>query len=342
MPSPLDEILDKTSLPWNGATCAVIGSDGFDTCVALNLLLTYTKLGFKTFLSNNLVPADLVVIIRYGDSLPNEWEEASKKIPPKTPIHIYPYVGYHADFLVPFLSQCPITVFAPSRQLFVENSGWDNRLALTPVWTKFWSRPVKERQYKFVHVGNCKSRGIPEASWPEEQELISSLRRADTHLWGTHGWDLISGIANWHGAIPVVSLSDLYSVADFALGLMYPFQFEAGTYSSRYWQAPLCGTRLIIEKKSKARFPGVYALGTSNLDEAVTLISETAEEVQRKAVEFWNIECTATVSQILNSLETNPPHNECFYPNQYTVSSASVLWKGDIAEKRIYVPDRLP
>lgn len=294
---------------WSGNSCALIGTDGLDLCVSINLVFFYTYLGFDVFFADAPVPADLMVLMRYpGDDVEEFGQKFHAAARPDTPVHIYSYVGIAAQRVIKSLGTNPITHFAPSDKLLVEPApNLTQHVAFPPVFPEFWARPPAEREYIIAHIGNCKSKGVAMESWKDEQDLIQALRDPRSHVWGRPDWSEIPGIANWHGELKIVHVPQTYARTKYALGLMYPFQQQTRTFSSRFWQAPLCGAALIVEKQTWQLFPGIYPLGLDDIGTKIEKVRESPEEIYRAAVDYWLRAREKTADLVCSALKRSPP-----------------------------------
>jgi hypothetical protein len=322
-------------------TCLMLGIDGYDPCVTANLILLYTTLGFNVFLGKEPYPADLIVWTRYGSDGAERRKELFSKIASDTPIHIYSYVGRNPDLIAPELDRFPVSVFAPSEKLLSSNQRWYQQIVLPPVFSQLWSKSDPERVCEVVHIGNYKARNEYEAGWEEQQYLVQAVCSPRVHVWGTLGWENVSGIKNWHGELPLFSVPEVYARSEFALGLMYPFQIESETYSSRFWQAPLCGAKLICETDVRQVFPGIYPVGLKNWEVKLTWFKEDSELIREQAVAFWDAKLKETAAAVFESLSFFPsrrdgksPESMLPMPNPYQAFRNNVF-----TGEYLYIPE---
>jgi hypothetical protein len=289
--------------------CLIVGEDGWDPCVLINLISFYTSLGFRVAISKTVYSADLVVIMRYS----SESVLADSSLKRGTPVHIYPYVGLHPGQIVNRLARCRVSVFAPSPELMPAGVDGDCDACYPPVDISRWTQLRSTRPYRFIHIGNRKftrTRGL----WPDNDRLADALTRDDAHVWGA-GWEKVAGIRHNHGPVRITEVSNLYSMATYSLGLMYPFQLKSRTISSRFWQAPLCGSALICEDSVSmvaGGVPGVYPRGVSNLDDMGHVI-QGANEIARAASEYWGRKWDIHRRLVLDTLDRYPPQSGALY-----------------------------
>ena len=294
--------------PFKSKTCLIYGMDGFDLCVSINLTLFYASLGFRVFLSRTLFPADVIVISRY--SFPSEGcsKDFFQDIPHETPIHIYPYVGVHPACMENALQGRPVTIFTPSQELRCNDAaGFTQVISFPPVWSPFWARRSEQRVFPMVHIGNLKKRGEFADGWPECEALITALSRPDAHCWGAFGWEDLHQVPHRHGELPIFDVPEIYARTQFALGLMYPFQRQTKTISSRFFQAPLCGAPVFSEKDTRTDIPGVFSCGLDDIESKIQLVSKSHEEIQQDAITFWEQQRLFLNQSVLDSFRCNPP-----------------------------------
>ena len=294
--------------PFKSKTCLIFGMDGFDLCVSINLTLYYASLGFRVFLSRTLFPADVLVLTRYQFPIEGCPKDFFKDIPLETPIHIYPYVGIHPRCFESALQGRPVTVFAPSEELRCnDTAGFTQIISFPPVWVPFWARRSEERVFPIVHIGNLKKRGEFADGWPECEALIHALSRADAHCWGSHGWENVSEVPNRHGELPIFEVPEVYARTKIALGLMYPYQRQSKTISSRFFQAPLCGAPILSEKDTRTDIPGVLPCGLDDIELKIQLVKKSHDEIQQEAITYWEQKRLYLNQQIMASFSNNPP-----------------------------------
>jgi hypothetical protein len=316
--------------------CVIVGQDGYDGCVLTNLMALYTELGFSTYCSRSIESADLVVISRWEEDKPL----SDPGLPRDIPIHIFPYVGILAHKVAANFKEHPVSLFAPSRVLMDGVQCTFGAEVLPPVRVPLWYRRGLERSYEFVHIGNFKRCPDGLENWPDLTFLIEALKNDSAHLWGGLGWEQVAGIKNWHKEenVHVVEVPDLYAKTRFALGLMYPYQLERGTFSSRFWQAPLCGAALIAERGIRRNFPGVFSIGLDDLKAKAAKIALTPEEIQKSALLFWDAEWHNTLAAVKYSLGRFPAGNRATIPTgkQLAVGVEFSLLCGGIDPNCIY------
>ena len=263
-------------------TCLIYGQNGLDLEIAFNLRSFYKALGFKTFFSEKLYDADLLVVVRAVD----------KTIDTQTLnfslVHVYDYGGWDYDAFVRTIDQKITYIFCtssikknrlieilhfPANQVFV---------ALPPIDIKLWCKKIKELKYNTVHIGNFKPITEDDSIKDRFNQTLSYFK---THIWGL-GWQLDKYQS--HGKTSYFTVSSIYSQSKFALGLMYPFQREV-TFSSRFWLAPLNGCLLFSEPGLfTSKIPGVIETDYSQEDiEEKFNIKYDRYILQNEAKKFW-------------------------------------------------------
>jgi len=282
-------------------SCVIVGQDGWDIDVLVNLTFFYASYGFRVFFSKKPEPADLIVIMRFDPTSSLVFDNINTN----TPIHIYPYVGYKPEAQVQQIKQFPVSIFAPSDSLLVDSELIFQRIAFPPVYIPFWSRYSEEREFEFVHIGNLK-RINGTGTWREAEELIKVLQNEKAHVWG-RGWNQVINISNWHGPVGILRVPNIYSRTKYALGLMYPYQIRSRTISGRFWQAPLCGAALVCENSVRQVIPGVYPIGLDNIEHKICGIIDEPTKIQDQAKRFWEGKWSELKEMVTQSLELMPP-----------------------------------
>jgi hypothetical protein len=286
--------------------CVICSNDGFDPCVLFNLFILYSNLGFQVLVSENPIYCNLLVVMRGSNIL------LPKEFPRNIPIHVYNYVGNSIATIINKISAHPYHVFAPSQDLLEYNNVPSNRgiILVPPVYTKYWvgasnNMRTVNRKYNIVHIGNRKTKfGASEDQYTKALDQLINHKAAD--IWGL-GWEktLLGNL--YHGSIGVMNVKHIYSKSNFALGLMYPFQRELGTFSGRFWQAPLNGAILLSEpNRYIGTIPGIIESDLVNINSSIKK-KFSREEISESSVIFWNKK-TSDVEEITTKiLDEHPP-----------------------------------
>lgn len=278
-------------------TCLIYGHNGLDLDVTLNIRSFYKKLGFKVIFSDNLYPADLLVVLRAVDK---EIDVTNYNF---SLIHVYDYGGWDYDAFVRTIDQQITYIFCtseakktrltevlkfPKEQVFI---------ALPPVDISLWSKKLKPLEYDSVHIGNFKPITADDIYKTRFDEAISYFK---PHIWGL-GWLLSQN--HYHGKAGVFHVSSIYAKSKFAFGLMYPFQRDV-TFSGRFWQAPLNGCYILSEPGLYTqKIPGVIETdySISDIIEKMSLILDR-EALQKESQDFWIKQNSLTSVYVIQTL----------------------------------------
>jgi hypothetical protein len=310
----------------NKPICLIYCNDGFDIATLFNLIKMYAKFGFNViFTTRKIINCNLLVIPR-GDNidLPIDFSN-------KIPIHIYNYVGNNIVKIIEKISSNPYIVLAPSRDLLEQSHVEENRgfIAAFPVYPEYWTDKsgikIENSKYDLVHIGNKK---LYSGTLHDQYAIaLDKLISQDTvHLWG-RGWDKSSIDANkYHGSIAVLNLKYIYSRTDIALGLMYPFQRELGTFSERFWQAPLNGTILLSEPtRYIGVIPGVFETDLQNIDRSIRK-KYSKQEIADASSKYWSESTFKLEEYLLNSFNELPPTDDVLKKNYFNKISNLCWW----------------
>ena len=258
-------------------TCLIYGQNGVDLDIALNLVWFYEKLGFLVAITNEVKDVDLLVVLRVVDK-PLDLRNAKVSV-----IHIFDYAGWDYDNFVKSIDSSKTWIFCTSeakRHRLINSLHFPKDhvfLALVPVDVNRWSKPIKEVQYKLVHIGHYK---------PVDDDNVKTLfnyavKSLKVNVWGL-GWNDLGLKGAYHGKLGVFNVSSIYSCSLNALGIMYPFQRDT-TYSGRFWHAPLNGCRIFSEHGLYSnKIPGVVETDYSIAD----LESKLHESLDREKLQF--------------------------------------------------------
>lgn len=287
--------------------CLIYSDDGFDQCVLFNLMHLYKTLGFLVTFSNRVIDCNLLVIIRGSSiTLPDYFDR-------NIPIHVYNYVGNDITNILGEISENPYFVIAPSQDLLDFNQVDSDRgvIAFPPVYTQAWisqARRTSTSTYPLVHIGNRKKTlGALSDPYAKALETLTSSGRVD--VWG-RGWrrrEIAKG--KYHGYVEVFNIKHIYCRTEIALGLLYPFQRKLGTFSGRFWQAPLNGAMLLSEaNRFIGVIPGVYETDLVNIDLDVRR-KYSRDDIADASICYWN-QVTAKVERDVERLLDKAPPTE--------------------------------
>lgn len=285
-----------------GKTCLVYGDDGFDLCTLYSVLDFYKSLGFKVFFSNNVQPANLIVVVRTYN------REMNCKNIAYDAIHIYDYVGSEFDKFLKTIDLEKLTIFCPSderKKYLMDNYRLPNdiiKIALAPVSTTFYAKKLRpDSKYNIVHVGNHKPYYADGTDlWAER--FLNFLNNEHVDMWGV-GWKLKSNSKSvLHGKVNFFGVRNIYAASRVALGMMYPFQRDV-SISCRFWEAPLNGCVLISEPSLYSKtFPGIIETDYSETSiKSIIQSLPNRTDVQKQAIEFWDRESSKTKELVLQS-----------------------------------------
>jgi hypothetical protein len=266
-------------------TAVIVGSDGFDNDILMNLSSFYRELGYRTVYSRRPIPADILVIHRP----PNfELDIGGSRL-----VHVWDYVGNEvSNFARSIPSDINVVWFASSRtradviRETSSGSGVDVRSALPPVDVRLWARKIRKNPtLKSVHIGNFKpSYLLPDDTY--SKYFLDFIVREKTTVWGM-GWKNYIEGPNDRNRIGLSKVSSVYRNSSVALGMMYPFQRRT-TLSGRFWHAPLNGCILLSEPSLYAgTVPGVLVFDYSNSDLPSACL-ESRKRIQQDAVQYWS------------------------------------------------------
>jgi hypothetical protein len=179
--------------------------------------------------------------------------------------------------------------------------------AFPPVIPDFWYQSVPvDKKIKSLHIGNLKK--IDDAVM---NDFVRFITKNNVDVYGS-GWKDLIHDDRYKGSLSMGSLSEVYSKAQIALGIMYPEQRKF-SFSGRFFQAPLAGTPLITEASPLlSNCPGIYEVDYSQghgIDHYIEMIG--GHNIADESYEFWR-KLTVDLSRKLNlnlnarlSLSTN-------------------------------------
>lgn len=297
-------------------TCLIYGHGGLDLDVTFNLLYFYKRLGFKTYFSEKLYDADLLVVVR-----------AINKVLDLTSfnysnIHIFDYGGWDYDEVIKSINNKITYIFCTSevkKKKAVEELNFPEQnifIALPPVELDLWILPEKKIKYEFVHIGNYKPISNDD---PIKEKFLYAIEKLKVNVWGLN-WNNKLAKGLYKGKAGLFEVSSIYAQSKFALGLMYPFQRNY-TFSGRFWHAPLNGCFLFSE-------PGVYTNlipGVIETDYSINDIenhlnkSENRIKLMISAKQFWTNQNNIIRSIILPTLNLNNNNNVYLQYKRYFI-----------------------
>ena len=289
-------------------TCLIFGHDGFELEILYNCLHFYKKQGFHCFYANQLKKADLLVIVRPANvSLPIQEKNYSC-------IHVYDYVGTPYDQLLQSLPIDKTHIFCTSdnqRDAVVKGRPeWNNsvKAILPPVITSLWVKPVIDKSaMKFVHIGNYKPY-FSDGTDVYSNNFLRTIERETVDVWGG-GWEVLNKPSLTHGKLNLFKVAEVYANTHYAFGMMYPFQ-RAISFSSRFWQAPLTGCKLLSEPGIYDSIPGVVVTDytPASIDQ-LKGSNYNRQQVQQEAIEYWNQQLQLTTKAVKQSFTENSVNN---------------------------------
>lgn len=265
--------------------CLLVGLDGFDFEILVNLVAFYTGCGFDVRVGRTVGPADLLVIQRGRCEPAAVFPHAYREC------HIYDYVfDGTADARACFPNAKAAVVISPTGEMSGSmTSPGPVITAMPPVVTHLWrcDEPDGQRPTRLVHIGHRKPTGSHD---PWQVELEAIARAGGGEFFGSGWLDLADAppSENLHGPIPLHDVGPIYRQSQRALGIMYPYQ-RGKTISSRMWQAPLAGCLLLSEAAvAGCPLPGVELVSSywSAIDHEPAAILPHA--IVRAATEFWD------------------------------------------------------
>jgi hypothetical protein len=242
-------------------TCLILGLDGIDPDVLVNLLSFYTGCGFNTRVASEPANCELLVIQR-GHALPG-W------LCPQVrgEVHVYDYVcNGSSDLAHAFPQATRVRVISPTGQPSGSSPVPQDWLVASPhpVVSALWAprgrlAPRAERSYGLVHIGHRKPNPAGDY-WQQEIQQLAGY--TNCHFWG-QGWASLAGNLpqeHLHGPSSLHETQGIYRNAQAALGVMHEFQ-RGRTLSGRMWQAPLNGCLLYTEAVPPGmKLPGVQVV----------------------------------------------------------------------------------
>lgn len=226
-------------------SCLIVGLDGIDPDVTVNLMAFYTGCGYAVRVADAPAACDLLVIQR-GHHVPG-WtcEDA------RGDVHVYDYVfNGTSDYHDAFPQARQVRIISPSvtsgrTEVPPEQLVTSPHPVVTGLWAPKRVLTDAERPYALVHIGHRK----PNPAGDRWQMEIQQLAGYSTcHFWGKGWTDLAAPLSNehLHGPSSLHEAQGIYRRARAALGVMHEFQ-RGRTISGRMWQAPLNGCQLYTE-----------------------------------------------------------------------------------------------
>lgn len=284
--------------------CVLHGSDGFDMCVLRNITHFYRRLGFAVVPCLTVVPCDLLVILR-GSQL-----RLPEHFPPSIPVHFFNYGGMRITAALVRLAGNgnPVTLIEPVSTLR-EPPPANTRLlnAFPPVYPELWAVPPARPAYPLTHVGNRKAFASEQGD-PYSLTLDRLVAGGAIDVWG-HGWAAVAQGLRLHGSCRIYTVPHLFARSGSTLGLMAPFQRESGSFTTRFWMAPLCGTRVLSEpNRYCGQMPGVLACAYEDASAQATAAYDRAA-LADDARRYWCArtgELTAKLAYVGSNVARQP------------------------------------
>jgi hypothetical protein len=268
----------------NKMRCHLASLDSVDWCVVTNLIWFFRSLGFTVSWGKSFAPCDVVAIVR-GVRLPPDSQNVLRSA---KAVVVFDYVGNdQEELLVPIKSfGKPVLHFRACKESKEKN---DSSLAMPndvitlplPVNVDLWCKKPMPTKWNVVYIGNRKDLPGDVTS----SELHSAVSSGVIDVWG-RWWVGLAPQKKLHRPITVYSVPSVYRRSGFSLGLMYPYQREAGCYSSRHWLAPLAGCPVVTERSNPFGAPGIIPGKLDSSPAHIMSLSER-EGLADAAYTFW-------------------------------------------------------
>jgi len=276
--------------------CLIYGTSGFDFDVTMNMFRLYERLGYRVLCGTHVIPCDLLVFQR-GHKIP---EHEAQRLDMAGYIHIYQYVGNDMSGMVASVADRPYSIIAPSKELLSASGAPQNNWIVggPPVYPELWCAGGGELgriEYNCVHIGHRKKASADDF-FIRQLDLL--LQTGTIDVWGL-GWDEIAPQSRCHGKSQLLKVSTIYAKSAYALGVMYPYQRTAGTFSGRFWHGPINGTVILSEPSPMVGvIPGVVETDYTNVDLASDVDLQKRKELARQSRAYWQ----ARMDQLEHSL----------------------------------------
>jgi len=287
-------------------TCLILGLDGIDPDVLVNLIAFYSGCGYRVRVGvgvGHAPEACELLVIQRGHYQPG-WQCPQAQ----GDVHIYDYVyNGSSDYHSAFPSAQRVAVICPAGQPSGTTAVPPPCLVSSPhpVVTGLWApsreaAPSQQRRHALVHIGHHKPNP---AGDPWQQQIHQLASQGHCHFWGL-GWErLIAAPApTLHGPSSLHEAQRIYRQAHAAVGVMHAFQ-RGNTLSGRMWQAPLNGCQLYTEAlPAGMALPGVQVV---NSFAHLPPPTQTPQQLSEAARAYWD-ERTRRLADRL-SLRWSPP-----------------------------------
>lgn len=267
-----------------GANCVIVGLDGFDPDVLVNLQAFYAGCGFRVAVSRTVRDAELLVIQRCAYPPGQVFGVRASEC------HIYDHVfNGVSDLHAAFPNVRRVIVIAPSGQPSGSTRPARTVRGFPPVVPQLWASRAggNHRPFRIVYIGHRKD--PPSDPW--QREIQAFAEEGGCHFWG-RGWrrpGLSPATApRFHGPTSLHETQGIYRRAHYALGVMHGFQ-RGNTISGRMWQAPLNGCHLLTEAMlPNVELPGVRLVG--DFRSAIDHVRRESrpEDLVKSATEYWD------------------------------------------------------
>lgn len=266
-------------------TCLIVGLDGIDPDVTVNLMAFYAGCGYAVRVATAPAPCELLVIQR-GHHVPG-WS----CLDARGDVHVYDYVfNGTADYHDAFPRAQRVLVISPSGLTSGRSTVPRERVVSSPhpvvtaLWAPTRAQLAAPRPYPLVHIGHRKPNP---AGDPWQQEIQQLAGYSACHFWGK-GWTDLAGLLpheHLHGPSSLHEAQGIYRRSHAALGVMHEFQ-RGRTISGRMWQAPLNGCQLYTE----ALPPGMTLPGVQVVERFTDLPAppQPAQQLANAARRHWD------------------------------------------------------
>lgn len=262
--------------------CLIHGTDGLDVCTLMNATRLYTRLGFRVVPSYSVEPCDFLVILRGMRRL-----VLPANFPSTVPVHVYNYMGIPIPHLTEPLAANgnPVTVIEPHPISIDLPARMKLLVAFPAVYPEMWAAKPLPASFPVSHVGNRKVGQAKEGD-VYTLALDQYVREGRIHVWGAW-WSELSHGPHVHGRCRIHTVQHVFARCPYTVGLLAPFQRAGNSFASRFWMAPLCGTRLLSEPSYYCgEMPGVIEWDYREV-EKVAAEPFNRTELRREALRYW-------------------------------------------------------
>jgi hypothetical protein len=158
-------------------------------------------------------------------------------------------------------------------------------VAFPAVYPEMWDAHPLPTSFPVSHVGNRKVAQAIEGD-AYTLALDQYVREGRIHVWGAW-WSQLSHGPHVHGRCRIHTVKHVFARCPYTVGLLAPFQRTGNSFASRFWMAPLCGTRLLSEPSPYCdSMPGVIAWDYRDVEKSVSEPFDRAD-LRRQAIVYW-------------------------------------------------------